>query len=136
MDWASSPVWQEDPEGAQCNLNSNKISVVWWGDKRKCPLLQQCRLPSLPKKKTATQSTFYPHFLADPFASSKFNVTETFWQSHFASSKLNVTKNWYWVIPTMDPALSFGAGYHHMPHSKSKGLEQLLPQNIKHQQTC
>jgi hypothetical protein len=48
-----------------------------------------------PQEKTATQSTFYPHFLADPFASSKFNVMETFWQSHFASSKLNVTKNWY-----------------------------------------
>ncbi len=78
MDWASSPVWQEDPEGAQCNLNSNKISVVWWGDKRKCPLLQQCRLPSLPKKKTATQSTFYPHFLADPFASSKIQCDGNF----------------------------------------------------------
>jgi hypothetical protein len=48
-----------------------------------------------PQEKTATQSTFYPHFLADPFASSKLNVMETFWQSHFASSKLNVTKNWY-----------------------------------------
>jgi hypothetical protein len=32
-----------------------------------------------PQEKTASQSTFYPHFMA----------------VLFASSKLNVTKNWY-----------------------------------------
>lgn len=81
-----------------------------------------------PQEKTATQSTFHPHFLADPFASSKFNVMETFWQSHFASSKLNVRKIGTELFLRWGP-LSFGAGYH-MPHSKSKGLEQLLQQNI------
>jgi hypothetical protein len=87
-----------------------------------------------PQEKAATQSTFHPHFLADPFASSKFNVTETFWQSHFASSRLNVTKNWYQVIPLDGPPLIWCW----VPHTtfKIKRTGAIVGAEYKHQQTC
>jgi hypothetical protein len=118
----------------QFELKQNLCGLV--RRQKEMPTLTAMPFAITPQEKNSNPEHLLPTLSGRPICIIKIQCDGNFLAVPFCIIKTQCDEKLVLSYSYDGPSLSFGAGYHHMPHSKSKGLEQLLPQNIKHQQTC
>jgi len=114
----------------QFELKQNLCGLV--RRQKEMPTLTAMPFAITPQEKNSNPEHLLPTLSGRPICIIKIQCDENFLAVPFCIIKTQCDAKLVLSYSYDGPSLSFGAGYH-MPHSKSKGLEQLLLQNIKHQ---